>query len=150
MTKTIRSLAMIFLGAVLIVGQAVAGSEVSSPDRAPFTVCDRAVALIEENRSRVDTVNVDSIIWLLRNGDTLTKRQAAYILGEWGDLCAVGDLILCLKESDTVLRRIAASALGKLGSSDAVQPLVRLAADESQPKMVRTVAVMALGRIADP
>lgn len=72
-----------------------------------------------------------------------------YQLGETRSTDSVEMLIDHLRHPDKHIRRIAAHALGKIGDRQALVPLLRLALDHNQPRMVRCCAVGALCRLKD-
>jgi hypothetical protein len=62
---------------------------------------------------------------------------------------AVPPLLIALKSHDEVLRSDAANALGQVNSRRAVEPLIELACDKTQPEMVRVMAIQGLDGIGD-
>ncbi len=87
------------------------------------------------------------LIAALENEDTFIREQAAFTLGNIGDIRAVEPLIILLNDADAMVREKAARALGKIGDKLAVNALIAVLKDENEN--VRSNAAYALGKIGD-
>ncbi len=109
-------------------------------------VCRRCGAVLKA-RSGEDFV--DKLIGALGHPEPLTRRHAAWILGELHERRALSPLIAAAESSsDPDLLEGAVEALGKIGDASAVDALGKLL-----PKSylsVKLKAVEALGRIGGP
>lgn len=88
-----------------------------------------------------------SLVTLLREGTLNFRWRAAEMLGEEGDLRAVGPLILALTDPYVDVSWIAAKSLGKLGDPEAVPHLIELL--KSEDIWNRLGAAEGLGGIRD-
>ncbi len=94
----------------------------------------------------------DALRGLSQNkGTTPTLRlQAATGLGLMSDTQAVGTLIETLKTASTLgVSSAVAKALGLIGDRDSIGPLKEVATDESQQKLTRAFACVALGIVGE-
>jgi HEAT repeat protein len=89
-----------------------------------------------------------ALITLLREGTLNFRWRAAEMLGDEGDLRAVGPLIEALHDPYTDVSWIAAKSLGKLGDPEAVPHLIELL--KSEDTWNRFGAVIGLGTLGDP
>jgi HEAT repeat protein len=90
---------------------------------------------------------IPHIINILGDETSATRRYAADVLGNLGDISAVPALIVALQDEDKYVRRHAAEALSNLGDISAVPALIVALQDED--KGVRQNAAIALGKIAN-
>ncbi len=77
---------------------------------------------------------------------TIVRKNAAYALGEIGDVRAAESLITALTDEDHEVRECSVDALGKLGDVRAVEPLIA-ALQDSRYRNNRVAC--ALGRLRD-
>ena len=92
---------------------------------------------------------VDKLIAALGHPEPLTRRRAAWILGELHERRALGPLIAAVESStDLDLLEGAVEALGKIGDVRAVDALAKLLPQSYLS--VKLKAVEALGRIGGP
>lgn len=71
----------------------------------------------------------DRLIFILGEGHTHRRQDAAYVLGMMRDPSAVKALCLAMHNPDPLLRMIAVEALGKIGDPAAVDTLRRALGD---------------------
>jgi HEAT repeat protein len=92
---------------------------------------------------------VPILIELLQDVDNTRSRQRIVaMLGQIGDVRAVGSLAALFGDADAGLRKVAAWALGQIGAAEAVEPLLALVERESDPR-VTGAAILSLGKIGD-
>ena len=72
----------------------------------------------------------DRLIYILAEGHTHRREDAAFVLGMMGDPAAVKPLCLAMHHPDPLLRLIAVEALGKIGDPSAVDTLRRALSDK--------------------
>ena len=65
----------------------------------------------------------DRLVYILGEGHTHRRQDAAFVLGMMGDPAAVKPLCLALHHPDPLLRMIAVEALGKIGDPAALDTL---------------------------
>ncbi|MFX0095802.1 MAG: HEAT repeat domain-containing protein, partial [Candidatus Hodarchaeota archaeon] len=82
---------------------------------------------------------------LLRDKNPRARIAAAKVLGEMGDLRAIGPLLKCLKDDYYRLRRAIAWVLGDLKNKKAIKPLIKALTDE-RPE-VKEAAAWSLGKL---
>jgi HEAT repeat protein len=76
--------------------------------------------------------------------------QACVALGRLGDKTAVPLLLARMREGDNAAGLAAlAQAVGAIGDRHSIEPLQRLAADRTQPALVRAFVAAAMGAIGD-
>ncbi len=97
-------------------------------------------------QQRPDAVRVQ--LERLTNPDPITRRRAAWALGELEHHDAVDALIAALNEDDHRVRTAAAWALGEIKDRRAGAALLR-AVEDAHPR-VREMAVLALGELRAP
>ena len=90
---------------------------------------------------------VESLISTLGDENSDVRENAAWALGEIGDVRAVEPLIKALGYWYYGVQKNAAEALGKIGDARAVEPLIRALGDHDFD--VQKYAAWALGRIGD-
>jgi HEAT repeat protein len=95
--------------------------------------------------TKIGDTAVEPLCAALRDGVRKVRGVAAEVLGEIGDVRAVGPL--CESLHDTNVRVWVAEALGKLGDARAVEPLCAALRDDSLDG--RVWAATALGKIGD-
>lgn len=71
----------------------------------------------------------DRLIFILGEGHTFRRQDAAFVLGMMGDPEAVKPLCLAMHHPDPLLRMIAVEALGKIGDPAALETLRRALGD---------------------
>lgn len=109
-------------------------------------VCRRCGALL---KSGAGEDFVDKLIGALGHPEPLTRRRAAWILGELHERRALGPLIAAIESStDLDLLEGAVEALGKIGDARAVDALGKLLPKSYLSVKLKTVE--ALGRIGGP
>lgn len=109
-------------------------------------VCRRCGALLKAKKGEDF---VDKLIAALGHPEPLTRRRAAWILGELHERRALGPLIASVESStDLDLLEGAVEALGKIGDPRAVDALARVLS--TSYLAVKLKAVEALGRIGGP
>ncbi len=91
---------------------------------------------------------LEILVEQLHGEDWTARCDAARLLGQSRDPCAVDALLPDLTDKDWRVRRNAAQALGALRDKRAVEPL--LLALKDRVMTVRQRAIVALGRIKDP
>jgi HEAT repeat protein len=91
---------------------------------------------------------VPELIRALAGGPPFSRRVAAALLGQIGDLRAAEPLIEALAGADWDVVRYAAAALGALGDRRAVEPLLDLIGRVRAPETFRAAAE-SLGRLGD-
>ena len=65
----------------------------------------------------------DRLVYILGEGHTHRRQDAAFVLGMMGDPAAIKPLCLALHHPDPLLRMIAVEALGKIGDPAALDTL---------------------------
>ena len=95
---------------------------------------------------KLGKIVVDDLIVALQDHSNFGRDNAAYALGQIGDIRAVKPLIQALKDKNEVVRIRAAFALGEIGDDRAVKPLSRLF--KSNNSDVKKYASDALDKIA--
>lgn len=114
----------------------------------------RAATLIEgvaKNKThpiRTWSMNLESLLGAIKNGDSDLRASAASALGHYEDDRAVDALIEAASDEDSYVRWKAVEALGNLNDSRAVEQLILALQDENE--WVREYAAMALGNLRDP
>lgn len=81
--------------------------------------------------------------------DDTIRANAIVSIGTIGDSQAVDVIMAALKSDNITMRQKAADALGALEVNAAVEPLMEILRDMSQPVVLRTSAATALGKIGD-
>jgi len=83
----------------------------------------------------------DQITKDLSNKDSKIRSTALGVLGDIGDPKAVSSIKLLLEiEQNQTVRLSAISALGRIGDSEAARSILEIAADDSEPELVRNHA----------
>lgn len=90
-------------------------------------------------------VAVLPLINMFENGDTWTRRWAAFGLGRLGDHRAINSLTQALHDPEWQVRKSAASALGRINSTQSEDALMLLLDDKDYN--VRNSVIWALGSI---
>ena len=85
----------------------------------------------------------------LQDEDGNVRRIAASALGKIGDCAAVPNLIACLDDGHPQVRQYAIKALGTLADARAIEPLRRIANDETEKDYNRKSAQIALQLIEE-
>jgi len=109
---------------------------------------DYAFAVVKQVRDTIVKVGgpaVPSLTEVLDDPYWVTRKNAAWCLGEIGAAEAVAPLIQRLEDKQTPVRETAAEALGKIGDRQAVQAL--LAKLDGQAPTVRAAAAKALRKL---
>ena len=96
----------------------------------------------------IKRLRIRSQIARLKHGDTRSRTDAAWALGQIGDPRAVEPLISTLRRGPSSARQTAALALGQIGDPRAVEPLVH--ALDHDNELVRQAAAQALGKLGHP
>jgi HEAT repeat protein len=97
----------------------------------------------------LDIPTVKQLVEDLRDsGDPLTRRRAAWWLGEHEALEAVTPLTDALRDPSTEVRLTATWALGEIKDDNSIPSLIRSLEDDDM--LVREMAVLALGEIENP
>jgi HEAT repeat protein len=87
----------------------------------------------------------------LEHGDLLNMWEAAKRLANDGDLAIVPKLLELLTSASEPDRRVAAGwVLGFMRASAALEPLMQLLDDQSQPPPLRDQAAESIGYLSDP
>jgi len=94
-----------------------------------------------------DTIAVEPLIQVLKDGESDIRFWAAWALGNIQDKRALICLIQAFKDKDKKVRWKAADALGEMGDKRAVIPLIRVLKDEYEDTIVKWAVVEALGKI---
>lgn len=71
----------------------------------------------------------ERLIFILREGHTHRREDAAFVLGMMGDPAAVKPLCVAMHNPDPLLRMIIVEALGKIGDPAAIDTLRRALGD---------------------
>src|SRR5689334_14442766 len=99
-----------------------------------------------------DTVNqsdeIDQLLTALKDGDVISRCDAASKLGELRNVRAIEPLILSLKDENEYVAELASIALAKIGEP-AVLPLIETLNKENEKGIVVSGIIWALGEIAD-
>ena len=72
----------------------------------------------------------DRLVYILGEGHTHRRQDAAFVLGMMGDPAAIKPLCLALHHPDPLLRMIAVEALGKIGDPAALDTLRQALGDK--------------------
>lgn len=86
---------------------------------------------------------------LAQDASALVRHEAAYLLGQLGDIGAYASLERCLRNAgeDAMVRHEAAEALGAIGDTGSAPLLHEFAADGSAPREVRETCELSLARL---
>ncbi len=87
----------------------------------------------------------DRLVYVLGEGHTHRRQDAAFVLGMMGDPAAVKPLCMAMHHPDPLLRMIAVEALGKIGDPAATDTL-RRAIGDPEPR-VAAAATKAFKRV---
>jgi HEAT repeat protein len=88
-------------------------------------------------------------IGALKEGNTLERESAAWMLGELSDNRCIEPLIDALGDQEKSVRQYAVKSLGIIGDSRAVEPLIKTLTNINEDSFIRGEAAEALGKIGD-
>jgi HEAT repeat protein len=113
--------------------------EQPTADTPPAGAGDEVVLDEEKVKDEIE-IQID----LLKDADSVVRREAVITLGEMGDERCVEPLVRALRDGDWQVREAAIEALGTVGSP-AVEALIKQLRDWD----IRKAAICALGKIKD-
>jgi HEAT repeat protein/tRNA A-37 threonylcarbamoyl transferase component Bud32 len=92
-------------------------------------------AIIKSMGKIKDTSTVPLLIKHLSSSDPIVKQYAAMALGEINDISALNPLIKSLNDQDGGVRASSAYALGNLGKKEAIEHLINLYIEDTDPEV---------------